>query len=176
MNISFVVSGIFKTMIYYRVDFTHQRPKRIPFINKFLKWVIVAYIIPASIYLCYKLYFLLQSDKPIWYEWIAVIFNLLLIIILTRQLLKLNKVKYIIITDDYLKYGQHFPWDSRISWRRVRQIRYGYSNVRFITKGGEKYRFSLSKINKEEQSKFFETLDLIAKKYEVDLQLPANNY
>ena len=158
---------------YYRVDFKHHKPKKIPFINKLLKWVIIVYIIPASFYLCYKLFFLMQSEKPLWYEWLAVIFNLTLIIFLTRQLLKLNKVKYIIITDDYLKYGQHFPWDSRVSWKRMSQIQFGYSNVRFITKSGERYRFSLAKIKEADQTKLFQILDVIAKRFHVDLQQPV---
>ena len=162
-----------QSMIYYRVDFKHHKPKKTAFINKLLKWVIIVYIIPASIYLCYKLFFLMQSEKPLWYEWLAVIFNLILIMFLTRQLLKLNKVKYIIITDDFLKYGQHFPWDSRVSWKRMSQIQFGYSNVRFVTKSGERYRFSLAKIKQDEQTKLFEILNKISQRFQVDLQQPV---
>jgi hypothetical protein len=159
-------------MTYFKANFEIRQHKKHSFIHALLKWVIIIYLIPVSAYLFSDIFSLLKTTKSVWYEWSALLFNLLLILVITRQLLKLTKVKYIIITDDCLKYSQYFPWDSKISWNRFKQIQFGYSNVRFITKGGDRYRFPLSKITEQDQSKLFNYLDQIARKFKVDLQQP----
>ncbi len=160
-------------MPYFRIDFKVDNSK-VPFANTLLKWIIIFYVVPAMMYLTYKLFHLMTFGGVVaWYEWPAVILNLGLVIVLTRQLFRLNKIRYIIITDKGLKYAKHFPWDSFVSWKRFKQFQYGYSNVRLITKGGTRFRFSLLKISEEEKSKLFRILDGISKKYGVEMQQPV---
>ena len=158
-------------MSYLRIDIKKGNVK-LPFIFKLLKWVIMIYVILASVYLVDKVYYLLFEHNGGFYEWLAVVLNLVLIAILVRQLFRLNEVRYIIVTDNYIKYRQRFPWPYRISWGRIKQIHFGYSAVRFMTKKGNKFRFSLSKTNEEEQSKLYETLSGIAKKHGIDVLQP----
>jgi len=159
-------------MNYFKANFEVRNHKKHSYIHRILKVVIIVYTIPVSAFLCSDIVGLLHAGKSATYEWFALLFNLLLIIVMIRQLLKLTKIKYLIITDEYLKYGQYFPWDSKISWNRFRQIQFGYSNVRFITKGGDRYRFPLSKINEKDQSKLFNYLDEISRKFKVELLQP----
>ena len=159
-------------MTYFKANFEVRHHKKNSFIHSVLKWVVIIYIIPVTAFLITDIFSLLRTGKPALYAWSALLFNLLLVIVIARQLLKLTKVKYIIITDDCLKYGQYFPWDSKINWDRFKQIQFGYSNVRFITKGGDRYRFPLSKIDEKDQSKLFNYLDQIARKFKLDLQQP----
>ncbi len=160
-------------MTSYRIDIKPKTGK-LPFIYILLKWVILVYITGASIFLLDKIYFLLARHINTFYQWLAVILNLLLVVVLARQLLRLNEVRYLIVTEEQIKYRQHFPWASSLSWSRIKQIQFGYSSVRFVTKGGKKYRFSLSKATQEEQSKLYEALDSVAKKYDVEFLRPLH--
>jgi len=157
-------------MVIYRINIKNSTESSI-FINRLLKFLVAVYIIGASGYLVYKFYtlsFRHTSDK----EWAAIIINFLIIIILALQLIKTINRKYILITDEFVKYRWRFPWSSQIPWDNIKIIQLGYSSVRFITKTEKKYRFYFSKATEMEKTKLQEALTDVAKKKEIELMQP----
>jgi hypothetical protein len=157
-------------MASYRIDIKKDVAK-LPFIYALLKWIIFLYVAAAAVFLFSKMYTLFFRRIAI-SEWLAIGINLLLIAVLLWQALRLNEVRWLVITEDQIKFRQRFPWHSTIKWNRVNRIQFGYSSVRFISKNGKRYRFSLTKITQEEQAKFFAALEETAKKYTVDVVRP----
>ena len=159
-------------MSYFKIDFRKDKV-RVSSAQQTLKWIVIVYVVSASVYLFIKLYHLLfGSGKVIWYEWIAVMVNLLLVLILAYQLIKLSKVRYLIIGTDAIKFAKFYPWSTRISWEKCRQIQFGYTNIRFVTKKGKRYRFSLVKMGQADKDKLLKMLNNIADKYNIDLMEP----
>jgi hypothetical protein len=169
MGVFFVVSRSY--MNPYRIDIKRETGK-LPFIYVLLKWVIMIYVIGASVFLLDKLYYLIFRHNARSFEWLAFLINLLLVVILVLRLLKLNEVRYLVVSDQEIKCRKNFPWASRISWNHIRQVQCGYSSVRFITKRGRKHRFSLRKTTLDDQTKLYETLEHIAKSHKVEFLRP----
>jgi hypothetical protein len=158
-------------MTYCKIE-AKKGERKISFTNKLLKWAAIVYVTAASSFMLYKLGTLFLKHNGDVKECLAILLNILLFIAIIRQLLKLNQVKYIIITDEYVRYRQQYPWTSSVNWKRVKQIQFGYSSVRFVTNKNKKLRFSLSKTNNEDRSKLSDSFNIIAKKYDVELLLP----
>ncbi|MES1223137.1 MAG: hypothetical protein ABUT20_47025 [Bacteroidota bacterium] len=123
-------------------------------------------------FLLYKLTDLLLTRHATTKETAVIVLNILIFIALIRQLLKLNQVKYIEVTDKYVKYRQDFPWASIINWENIKQIQFGYSSVRFVTNRNKKFRFSLSKTSSDDRLKLSDSFHILSKKYDVELLLP----
>ena|SRR5579871_5194164 len=158
-------------MIYCRIDARQGEAKAL-FISKLLKWAAIIYVIAAFSFLLYKLGYLWFRHSGTTKEVLMIFLNIVIFLALIRQLLKLNEVKYIVVTDQYVKYRQQFPWPSVLNWKNIKQIQFGYSSIRFITNKNKRFRFSLSKTNNEDRQKLAESFNLIAKKYDVELLLP----
>src|SRR5580658_2363099 len=122
-----------ETMANYRIDIKSNRNTS-KGSNRFLKLLIMCYIIAASSYLLYKMYNMTQQLVPSRKEWAALVINLLIIIILTWQVLIISNKKFILITDRFVKYRLRFPWTSHLKWQKIKSIQLGYTSVRFITK------------------------------------------
>ncbi|HEX4374693.1 MAG TPA: hypothetical protein VHZ50_15425 [Puia sp.] len=131
----------------------------------------MAYIFLAGAYLLYKFFTLIQrhTSKQ---EWAAILINLAIIILLTLQLLKTNNKKYILITDEFVRFRWRFPWASQLEWEKIKTIQFGYSSVRFITKSEKKYRFYFSKATENEKDDLETTLITIAKKNNIEFMQP----
>jgi hypothetical protein len=169
MGVFFVVSRSYMTP--YRIDIKRETGK-LPFVYILLKWFIMVYVIAASVFLLDKLYYLIFRHSARSFEWAAFLINLLLVIILVFRLLKLNDVRYLVVSDEEIKCRKNFPWASRIGWNHIRQVQCGYSSVRFITKRGRKHRFSLRKTTLDDQMKLYATLEGIAKTHNVEFLRP----
>ncbi|MBS1932386.1 MAG: hypothetical protein JST96_00205 [Bacteroidetes bacterium] len=141
-------------------------------INQLLKWAAIIYVGIAFPIMLYKLGYLFVQHRATSKEVLMIGINIVIFLALVRQLFKLNQVKYIIVTDQYVKYRQEFPWASVVNWKNVKQIQFGYSSVRFITKKNKKLRFSLSKTTGEDRTKLSDSFNIISKKYDVELLLP----
>jgi hypothetical protein len=157
-------------MVSYRIDIKKESGK-LPVIYTLLKWVILIYVIVASAFLLNKLYSLVFRHIAL-SEWLAISLNLLLVIILIRQLLRLNEVKYLIVTDEHIKFRQRYPWTSCVKWKHIKEVQFGYSTVRFVTKNRKKYRFSLSKTNEDDLVKLYHALEEAAQKHSVPVLRP----
>ena len=158
-------------MIFYRIDIKKGQIK-VPVIYKLLRWVVAVYIIAAFFFLIYMLYYLLVQQQGSKREWFFFILNLLLVVFLSKQFLKIENKKYIVITDDVVKYGQDFPWSTRVKWNNIKQIRIGHSSVTFITHANRKHRFSLARVTTDEIVNLQEALNQIAAKNNIDLVKP----
>jgi hypothetical protein len=158
-------------MTYCKIE-AKKGDRKISILNKLLKWSAIVYVTAAFSFMIYKLALLFVKHNGDLKECFAILLNILFFIAIIRQLLRLNQVKYIIITDEYVRYRQQFPWTSSVNWKSVKQIQFGYSSVRFITNKNKKLRFSLSKTNGEDRSKLSDSFNIIAKKYDVELLLP----
>jgi hypothetical protein len=157
-------------MIIYRIDIKNNAESSI-FLNRLLKLLVAVYIIAAFGYLMYKFYTLSlhhTSDK----EWAAITINLLIIVVLALQLLKTVNKKYILITDEFVKYRWRFPWASQIDWKKIKTIQLGYSSVRFITKSEKRYRFYFSKATDMEKTNLQDALIEVAQKHEIEFMQP----
>ena len=130
-------------MAICRIDIKNNNENSI-FLNQFLKALVACYIILASAFLLYKLYSLPQQQHTSTKEWLAVIINFIIIIFLTLQLLRTSIKRFILITDEFVKYRFLFPWTSKLKWENIKTIQLGYSNVRFITKSEKKHKFFFS--------------------------------
>jgi len=154
----------------YRIDIKSNSENAF-FYNRLLKLLVTTYILAAAAYLLYKLFTLTQqhtSSK----EWMALFINLAIIIFLTLQLLKTNTKKYILITDEFVKYRYRVPWATQLEWRKIKSIHLGYSSVRFISKTGRKFRFYFSNATDLEKINLRETLMTVAQKQNIELMQP----
>jgi hypothetical protein len=158
-------------MTYCRID-AKLGDKKMSLIYKLLKWTAILYVVAAFSFLLYKLGYIWFMHTGTLKEVLMISLNILIFLLLIRQLLKLNRVKYIVVTDEYVKYRQEFPWPSVLNWKNVKQIQLGYSSIRFITNKNKRFRFSLSKTTREDRSKLSESFNIISKKYDVELLLP----
>jgi len=157
-------------MTTYRIDIKKES-EQLPFGYSLLKWVIALYVVVAACFLLYKFYSLLFRNIA-FSEWMAVGINLVLVSILTRQLLRLNETRFLIVNGTHVKFRQRFPWCCTIAWSRIKRIQFGYSSVRFITHNGKRYRFSLTKITEDEQAKLFSVLEQAAGPHNVQVLKP----
>ncbi len=158
-------------MIIFRIDFKN-RGENLPLTNQLLRLLVALYIIAASGYLLYKLFTLPQQHNVSSKEWAAVIINAIIIVVLGRQLLRLNNKKFIVITDEFVKYSIKFPWPLQLSWTKIKTIQFGYSSVRFITKTEKKHRFYYSNATEEEKINLREALTTVAKKHDIEFMQP----
>ena len=131
----------------------------------------MAYVFLAGAYLFYKFFTLIQrhTSKE---EWVAILINLVIVILLTLQLFKTSNKKYILVTDEFVKYRWRFPWASQLAWKKIKTIQFGYTSVRFITKSEKKHRFYFSKATENEKDDLEETLIAIAKKHNIEFMQP----
>jgi hypothetical protein len=141
-------------------------------LNQLLKLLVACYVVAASAYLIYKLFTLSQQPHPSSKEWAAIFINFIIIFVLTRQLLRLNNKKFILITDEIVKYRLHFPWTLQLNWKKIKKIQFGYTSVRFITKSEKKYRFYFSKATEDEKTNLREALTSVALKYDIEFMQP----
>jgi len=159
-------------MAICRIDIKNNNENSI-FLNQFLKVLVACYIILASAFLLYKLYSLPQQQHTSTKEWLAVIINFIIIIFLTLQLLRTSIKRFILITDEFVKYRFLFPWTSKLKWENIKTIQLGYSNVRFITKSEKKHKFFFSKATEQEKLILEETLKNIAQKNSIEFMQPS---
>ncbi len=159
-------------MAICRIDIKNNNENSI-FLNQFLKALVACYIILASAFLLYKLYSLPQQQHTSTKEWLAVIINFIIIIFLTLQLLRTSIKRFILITDEFVKYRFQFPWTLKLKWEKIKTIQLGYSNVRFITKSEKKHRFYFSKATEQEKLFLEETLKNIAQKNSIEFMQPS---
>ncbi|HLY71832.1 MAG TPA: hypothetical protein VKR53_18995 [Puia sp.] len=154
----------------YRIDIKNNS-ERSTFLNRLFKYLVIMYVFLASAYLMYKFFTLIQrhTSKQ---EWAAILVNLVIIILLILQLLRTNNKKYILITDNFVKYRWRLPWASRVAWENIKTIQFGYSSVRFVTKSEKKYRFYFSKATENEKDDLETTLMAIAKKHNIEFLQP----
>lgn len=155
-----------------RIDIKNNNENSI-FLNQILKTLVACYIILASAFLLYKLYSLPQQQHTSTKEWLAVIINFIIIVILTLQLLKTNTKRFILITDEFVRYRFRFPWASKLNWEKIKTIQLGYSTVRFITKSEKKHRFNFSKATEQEKIFLGETLVNISQKHNIEFMQPS---
>ena len=168
----FFVASLIKSMTTCRIDIKNNNQNSI-FLNQLLKVLVTCYIILASAFLLYKLYSLPKQQHTSTKEWLAVTINFIIIIILTLQLLKTSIKRFILITDEFVKYRFQFPWTSKLKWENIKTIQLGYSTVRFITKSDQKHRFNFSKAKEQEKTFLEETLMSIAQKNNIEFMQPS---
>jgi Na+(H+)/acetate symporter ActP len=154
----------------YRIDIKNSSQNSI-FLNRLLKLLVLAYVFLAIPYLLYKFFTLIQQHTSK-QEWAAIMINLVIVILLAWQLIKTSNKKYILITDEFVKYRWRFPWASQIEWEKIKKIQFGYSSVRFITKSEKRHRFHFSKATENEKDDLEETLIAIAKKHNIEFMQP----
>jgi hypothetical protein len=154
----------------YRIDIKNSSQNS-RFLNQLFKLLVIVYISLAGAYLFYKFFTLIQrhTSKQ---EWAAILINLAIIILLTLQLLKTSNKKYILITDEFLKYRSRFPWASKLAWGKIKKIQFGYSSVRFITTSEKRHRFYFSKATENEKDDLEIELIAIAKKHNIEFMQP----
>jgi hypothetical protein len=143
-------------------------------LNGLLKILVLVYIICASGYLIYKLSSLSLQSHWSWKEWAAIVINLIIIVYLALQLLKTSRDKFILVTEDYVKFRYHFPWANRLSWGKIKAIQFGYNTVRFITKSEIKHKFYFSKATEPEKVNLQEALKSVALKNNIEFFVPNN--
>jgi hypothetical protein len=168
----FFVASLIKSMTTCRIDIKNNNQNSI-FLNQVLKVLVACYVILASAFLLYKLYSLPKQQHTSTKEWLAVTINFIIIIILTLQLLKTSIKRFILITDEFVKYRFRFPWTSKLKWENIKTIQLGYSTVRFITKSDQKHRFNFSKAKEQEKTFLEETLISIAQKNNIEFMQPS---
>jgi hypothetical protein len=154
----------------YRIDIKNSSENSTIF-NRLFKLLVIAYVFLASAYLLYKFFTLIQRQTSK-QEWAAILINLVIIILLTLQLFKTSNKKYILVTDEFVKYRWRFPWASQLAWEKIKTIQFGYTSVRFITKSEKKHRFYFSKATENEKDDLEETLIAIAKKHNIEFMQP----
>jgi hypothetical protein len=154
----------------YRIDIKNRSENSTIF-NRLFKLLVMAYVFLASAYLLYKFFTLIQrhTSKQ---EWAAILINLVIIILLTLQLFKTSNKKYILVTDEFVKYRWRFPWASQLRWEKIKTIQFGYTSVRFVTKSEKKHRFYFSKATENEKDDLEETLIAIAKRHNIEFMQP----
>jgi hypothetical protein len=154
----------------YRIDIKNSSENS-TFFNRLFKLLVTAYVFLASAYLFYKFFTLIQrhASKQ---EWAAILINLVIIILLTLQLFKTSNKKYILITDEFVRYRWRFPWASQLEWKKIKKIQFGYTSVRFISKSEKKHRFYFSKATENEKDDLETTLIAIAKKHNIEFMQP----
>jgi hypothetical protein len=169
----FFVASLIKAMANCRIDIKNNNENSM-LLNQLLKVLVACYIIAASAFLLYKLLFTLpQQPHTSRKEWSAIIINFLLVIILTFQLLKTLNKKFILITDEFVKYRFQLPWSSQLKWKKIKKIQLGYSTVRFITNSEQKHKFNFSKATEQEKILLEETLINIAQKHNIEFMQPS---
>ncbi|HLX92713.1 MAG TPA: hypothetical protein VKR32_13575 [Puia sp.] len=161
-------------MAIYRIDIKSSNDNSV-FLNRLLKWLVFCYIILVSLYLFYKLFTLFQqhTSKK---EWAAILVNLLIVAILSLQLIRTSIRKYILVTDDYVRYRWRFPWASHFEWNKIKTIQLGYSSVRFVTTSNKKYRFYFYKATEQEKANLQEALIAIARKRSINFVQPLQEF
>jgi hypothetical protein len=107
-------------------------------------------------------------------EWAAILINLVIIIYLAFQLVKTSRDKFILVTEDYVKFRYHFPWANRLKWGKIKTIQFGYNSVRFITSSETKHKFYFSKATEPEKINLQEALKNIAQKKNIEFFVPNN--
>jgi hypothetical protein len=159
-------------MAICRIDIKNNNENSI-FLNQFLKALVASYIILALAFLLYKLFSLPQQQHTSTKEWLAVVINFIIIVFLTLQLLRTSIKRFILVTDEFVKYRFRLPWTSKLKWEKIKTIQLGYSNVRFITKSEKKHKFYFSKATEDEKLFLEETLKNIARKNSIEFMQPS---